>query len=178
MRSGDRTLVKQFRFKTEPFRNSTLPSAISLWNNIDQSIRDSSSLSIFKTKIGKLHAINRNTLFQYGNRKFQIIMAQMRMNFSDLNDHLFRHHCIDSPLCVCQKASETVIHYLFECELLDEQRHIMFESLYEILTENNIDFTVDILLQGSSDLNKEDNLNIIYSVQKFIIESRRFGSLY
>ena len=161
MRSTVQMYQSQFRIRTEAFRNSTLPSAIILWNNIDKSIRDSPSPSIFKTKIFKLHAVNRNKLFQYGNRKVQIIMAQLRMNFSDLNAHLFQHYCVDNPLCPCQKANETVAHYLFDCELFEEQRHVLFESLYEVLSNHDIDFTEYILLHGSPDLSMKDNLNII-----------------
>ena len=43
------------------------------------------------------------------------ILAQLRTGMSRLNGYLYRIKAIDSDLCACGQAKETVEHFLFRC---------------------------------------------------------------
>ena len=53
------------------------------------------------------------------------ILAQLRTGMSRLNGYLYRIKAIDSDLCACGQAKETVEHFLFRCTQWNEQRKQM-----------------------------------------------------
>ena len=167
--------IPQFRFKTDFFRKSALPSSIDLHNKLHNRLKSLANIRSFKRELCKINAISKNKLYYFGNRRLQIITAQIRMNFSDLNFDLFRKHCIDNAMCSCNQAIETGYHYFFECKLFEQERHILFSVLYDVLEHNDLEFTLEVLLSGSSHLPFALNKSIIYAAQNFIIASRRFS---
>lgn len=166
--------LQNFRFNTESFRNSTLPSAISIWNNLDNDVKKTNNISTFKRKIKAKYKRKSNPLYLLGKRKYQIIMAQMRLNFSDLNSHLFDKHCIPSPLCDCRQSDETVEHYFLECSRYDEQRNDLLSALYDLVAEYNIDFDINMVLNGSPTISNEDNVKLTQAVHDYIQGTQRF----
>ena len=110
-----------------------------------------------------------------GTRNLQAITAQLRMKFSDLKYDLFQINPVDNPVCSCGVSEETSSHYFFECRLYENERHILFDTLYDILAEIDVDFTVDVLLSGSTTLPFVTNKQIIYAVHTYIISTNRFN---
>ena len=53
------------------------------------------------------------------------ILAQLRTGMSRLNGYLYRIKAVDSDLCVCGQAKETVEHFLFRCTQWNEHRKTM-----------------------------------------------------
>ena len=76
---------------------------------------------------------------------------------------------IQSTACDCGNNIENTKHYMFECNLYNEQRNALFSSL---TTVPNI--SLDQLIDGSSDFPVETNTTIILAVLKFIKDSGRF----
>ena len=64
-----------------------------------------------------------------GSRFIRVVLSQLRLRFSNLNEHFFSKGCIDSPQCRCSGGSETVEHYFIDCPR--QSGHM--EDLSEIL---------------------------------------------
>ena len=77
-------------------------------------------------------------------------LTKLRVKFSDLNEHKFRHNfdCL-SPICDCGKANEDNEHFLLHCPLYD----IIWQDLFGQL-ENILDFNV-------SDMNSKSLCNLL-----------------
>ena len=80
---------------------------IRAWNELDESIKQATSLSSFK------YLLNRNIKhppkeYKYGTRKSQILHARLRMECSSLNAHLYRKNIVDSPSVAVSGAHTTI----------------------------------------------------------------------
>ena len=76
------------------FNNSFLPSATRLWNILPQDIKTISDHCTFKRALShKSHVANSN-LFNFGERKWNVIHARIRMKCSILKAHLYDMHII------------------------------------------------------------------------------------
>ena len=104
--------------RTETFRKSFIPSTVKLWNDLplhERSHEHSVSMS-------KSHP---NILFYEGPRDANVKHAQMRMQCSKLNGHLFQLHVTDSPECPCGYCIEDSKHFLLNCPLYNIPRQRM-----------------------------------------------------
>ena len=68
-------------------------------------------------------------LYNYGERTEN---AQLRLNCSNLNHHLFLLHVLDDPRCPCGHDIENVHHFFFQCPLYVHNRHDLFENVQQI----------------------------------------------
>ena len=52
------------------------------------------------------------------------LLTRLRLGFSHLNEHKFRHNFQDclNPLCLCSLEIEDTIHYLLQCQYFSEHR--------------------------------------------------------
>ena len=132
-----------FKCRTETFRSSFVPSAVTLWNNLDVVNRTSSYIqTLFKT--------NANKLFYWGKRETSVKHAQHRMRCTKLNAHLFNLNIVDSSSCNCGHLVEDTNHYLLNCPLYTLERSILFNNLNLL----GCDFlTSKIMLNGLSSFN-------------------------
>jgi hypothetical protein len=156
-RNADNFVV--LRARTETFRRSFIPSAVKSWN----SLTDKKHLGTVKER--------PNLHYYEGSRDVNIKHAQLRMQCSKLNAHLFGLHVIESPHCLCGNKCEDSKHYLLHCPLFNVQRQVMFQSLVAITPLHNIE--VKILLFGSNTMDILVNKSIFKAVQTFIVESDR-----
>ncbi len=87
--AANRVQLKYPTTNKESYRKPFFISSIQFWNNLSSSITNFPSLSCFKIMLKK----NSNTtqhLFNHNiPRHAQIVIAQLRIGFSDLNSHLF-----------------------------------------------------------------------------------------
>ena len=126
------------------------------------------------TAIHKLCTVNNNDRnpYMYGiNRRLNLIHSQLRMNSSNLNEHLYGLHVINSPLCsVCVNKIENCYHYFFVCPLFNRQRRQLFSKLLELLPS----IELDVLLLGRNNLSDEINKEILIHVEKYLLDSKHF----
>ena len=105
----------------------------------------------------------------------------LRLNFSHLNGHKFRHGFNDTlnPLCdYCRNDIETTQHFLLQCHRYSSQRKELFEKL-EKLDPNILSLSkkdqVNVLLYGlQNDNSKSLNQDIIKHVVNYIKATGRF----
>ena len=107
-----------------------------------------------------------------GSRFVQVVLSQLRLRFSNLNEHLFSEGCIDSSQCRCSGGSETVKHYFIECPMQSGSREDLFGILHNYTDEKSTSAILNIILQGVNI--RDHNFKIIEAVSKYIIKSNRF----
>ena len=159
--------LAEIRTRTSFYSGYFLPSSIKLWNNIPQNIRQGSSLNTFKHFL-KCHNIKRPSYYDIGSRQGQVLHARLRMESSSLNSHLFTRNIAENPNCNCGQT-ETTAHYLLRCHRYSAIRDTTLFSL-----NLHTPLTLDLLLHGSDALTLDQNAHVFLTVQKFIIDSKRF----
>ena len=106
-------------------------------------------------------------------RKSQIIIAQLRIGFSDLNAHLYNKGCTNVPSCECGYIREDIRHFMLLCPLYNILRQNMLANLSHL--NLNVPITLKLILYGNSHrLSSEQNCNILNHVSHFLLESNRF----
>jgi hypothetical protein len=60
-------------------------------------------------------------------RKESDVLVQLRTGMTRLNGHLHRIGAVESELCECGQATETIEHFLFRCKKWTMQREIMLQ---------------------------------------------------
>ena len=73
-----------------------------------------------------------NPLIFEGSRLNNIKHAQLRMNCSKLNTHLFLLHVSDTTQCSCGYEMEDTEHYLLQCPLYNIPRQTMLNSITQL----------------------------------------------
>ena len=153
-----------FKTRTETFKSSFIPSSVILWNSKSPAERTIENVTAsMKTKSVEL--------FYYGERKANIIHAQLRMKCSKLNAHLFSLHVVDSPACPCGHNFEDSSHYLFDCALYLVSRQNLLERLIELIDPRDIN--LETLLNGTEAYDYQINCKIFDAIHEFILESGR-----
>ena len=166
LRTGNELDIPKSRI--EKYKNSVIPKAITLWNQLSPDIKGLANYKLFKEKLDQ-NIPQTNQLFFMGNRKTNIILARLRMKCSDLKGHLFQLKIIDNPTCKCGYFYEDSIHYFFVCPRFTQQRNILHNYVIA-----HAPFTLQILLNGSPDLDNETNTDIYQHVIRYIEGTKRF----
>lgn len=170
-RGQDEYYINLPRMRKEIYKKSFVPSSISLWNGLDFSLKLCASCDVFKKKILKNSSLKPSHLPLGLPRKAEVILAQLRLGFSDLNAHLFAKGCTDSPHCNCSATDETVHHFLFDCDNYSNNRQTFFTNIRDI---TSLPLNTNLLLFGDESLSSDANSNIINQLIIFILSSNRF----
>ena len=107
-------------------------------------------------------------------------LTQLRLGFSHLNEHKFRHNfpnCLN-PLCSCSLEIENTSHYLLHCQHFSNH-HIDLKNCvksviinFESMTDNR---KQDILLYGESLFNENKNKLILQATINYLKNFERFS---
>ena len=83
------------------FRNSFFPSTLIEWNNLAINIRNSESYAIFKKSILRFIRPSENPISSCHNSGGIKLITRVRLGFSHLREHKFRHNLQDTlnPIC-------------------------------------------------------------------------------
>ena len=111
-------------------------------------------------------------------------LTRLRLDFSHLNEHRFRHNFQDclNPLCSCSLQSEDTTHYLLHChhfsqnriDLINSVKYILegFDSLSDIAKK-------DLLLFGDPRFDINKNKFVFEATLFYTKSTERFsGSLF
>jgi len=167
--------------RTERYRASFFPFCINEWNNLDENIRNLPSISSFKTAILKFFKPNANSVFGVTDKKGVVLLNRLRVGFSHLREHKFRHNFADTvdPFCNCRNNSiETTQHFLMHCSDYSNDRLVMFNSLLQLdisLLPLKPKTLFKTLLFGDSKFSQNQNHDILSITVKFIQDTGRFG---
>ena len=167
--------------RTERYRASFFPFCINEWNNLDENIRNLPSISSFKAALLKFLRPNANSVFRVTDNKGVVLLNRLRVGFSHVWKHKFRHNFADTvdPFCNCRNNSiETTQHFLMHCSDYSNDRLVMLNSLLQLdisLLPLNPRTLYTILLFGDSKFCDKQNHDILSITVKFIHDTGRFG---
>jgi hypothetical protein len=137
-----------------------------VWNNLDTSDKQTQSKTALRTSLTKNNT-KPNPYYYLGKRPTNMTLARLRMQCSELSQHLFNMHILPSGKCVCGQP-ETTKHYFTECPLFHQLRQLLITRT----TDLNLSFNVNKLLHGSSDTLANNQL--IYAIDDYLRTSGRF----
>ena len=120
-----------------------------------------------------------NSVFNCHQPEGLILLTRLRLGFSHLRVHKFRHNFQDTlnPICSCRHDIETTSHFLLNCPLYINNRTTLLNKIKTInsdLTTKSDKILSNILLYGDTSLSAENNTFILNSTIEFLIESTRF----
>ena len=145
--------------------SSFIPSTVSLWNNLDISIRNSPTLSSFKNRV-KGDIYKSPKYYNEGPRKLNISHTRLRHQCSSLNADLSRINIINNYKCGA--SFEDAIHYFLQCPLYLNERRTRLSNC------DDININIETLLFGNDDNSYNVNSKIFGKVRTFINQSKRF----
>ena len=176
-----RNPVYPLNIRTERFRNTFFPYCISQWNILDSHIRDLPSVSTFKKAIFGFLKPKQSHVYDVPDNQGVVFLNRLRVEFSHLNEHKFRHGFRDTldPFCDCRTNSvENTQHYLLHCSTYSHPRQSLFDKLktlgiiFHPLDPSNF---CRLLLYGDGSSTPILNQAILISVVEFIHEASRFS---
>ena len=82
------------------------------------------SYTAFKNALLSFIRPNHADTFGIHNPTGLQLLTRLRLGFSDLNEHKFRHNFRDffNPLCECKLEPETTSNFLLRCHLFQVER--------------------------------------------------------
>ena len=128
----------------EQIVSSTLfPSTLNDWFNLDLNIRNSESISIFKSKLLSFTRPAQTNIYNIFEPKGLTFLTRLRLGLIHLNEHRFRHNFQDclNPLFSCSLEIEDISHYLLHCHHFSHHRVALKNSVKSIC--NNFDSMSD-----------------------------------
>ena len=167
--------------RTERYRNTFFPFCISQWNSLDSRLRDLPSLSCFKSALFEFFRPKSSPTFRIDDHRGFILLTRLRVGFSHLREHKFRHGFQDTldPFCSCRTNSiETTEHYLLHCSNYTNQRLTLMNGLQQ----HNIDVLhlspsvlCKLLLYGDPNFTDISNYRLLKISIEFILGTNRFS---
>jgi hypothetical protein len=149
---------------------------------LSDEIRNATSIGQFKSLYKKAFFPTKKSLFSVSDWYGIRLLVKLRVQFSDLRSHRFRHrfNC-SSSCCKCNMGEETTEHYLLWCPQFSVQRNNLLTDLSTILNNDTNPFSdsdlSNILLYGDDAYNNATNKHIIEATIKFIKTTKRFNIL-
>ena len=162
------------------YGNSFLPASVNDWNKLPIDLRNSVSLDIFKERYKSLFLSKSIPFYKTGLGIGALNHTRLRLGVSGLRSHLFKYNIIESPVCnFCNIAIENEVHYVLHCPTFAAQRNILLSNLINIIPFNVLSSLsekdlVNLLINGSVDLEPNVIKNVFDHFQNFIVNTKRF----
>ena len=140
------------------------PSTLNDWFNLDLNIRNSDSISIFKSRLLYFIRPVQTNIYNIFDPKGLTFLTHLRLGLSHLNEHRFQHNlqnCLNS-LCSCSLEIEDTSHYLLQFHHFSHHRVDLMNSVKSICDHfDSMPDNVkgDLLLYG--DLQFDENKYIV-----------------
>ena len=139
------------------------------WNNLEDKIKQANSITQFKRMLA-FNDVKVPKLYYSENRTTEIIHCKIRLQISDLNNHLFQRYLRADSICNCGFRNENSKHYFFDCPTYTEARMLTIETI-----PNFTSLRLESLTHGDNSKTYEENRFVFDKVQQFITLSNRFN---
>ena len=118
-------------------RNSSISSfnfQTNCFKYLDLDIKNSESISIFKSKLLSFIRPVQTNIYNIFDPKGLTFLTRLRLGLNHLNEHRFRHNFQDclNPLCSCSLEIEDTSHYLLHCHHFSHHRVVLMNSVKSI----------------------------------------------
>ena len=100
-RSSSSSKIKSFSARTKNFKTSFYPYYLKEWSNLSGEIRNIVSLNKFKKTILNFIRPKENSVFAIHDTNGIKLLTRLRLNFTHLNEHKFRHGFRDMIDLMC-----------------------------------------------------------------------------
>ena len=129
--------LPHFKVKHNYFKKFFFPSTVIEWNKLDLNVRNSKSLTNFKSKVLKYIRPSENSIILYDNPRGIQLLTKLRLVLSHFRDHKFKHNFLDTlnPICNCGDEIETSCHDLLRCSLYTNERLALLNVIQ--ITDNS-----------------------------------------
>ena len=160
------------------FKNSLFPYTISEYNNLDCKIRNSKSLSIFKKNLLNFVIPSADSIFNTHNPYGIKLLTKLRLDFSHLREHEFRHCFQDNlnSLCDCGSDTETATQFLLHCPSFHSPRQTLLNNIRNIkeqILSQGEDQLIQTFLYGNPNSNLIVNRLILHATFEYLISTER-----
>ena len=181
-RSANKNNLQEFSCITKSFKYSFFPFCVREWNKLDNTIRDAESIKPFKSMLKNFLSLNQRSLFSIHDPVGVKLLTRLRLQFSHLNEHEFRHNFKDcvNPMCDCGAEIETTSHFFLHCHFFANERQKLLDDVYRIeasIKNLNEESLIDVLLYGSDRFNDSKNKQILLQTICYIQANKRFERL-
>ena len=156
-------------YRNEIARHSFVPSAAAEWNNLEDKIKQANSISQFKRMLAQ-NDVKVPKFYYSEDRSTEIIHCKIRLQISDLNNHLFQRYLRADSICDCGFRNENSKHYFFDCPRHTEARMLTIQTIPNFTSLN-----LESLTHGDNSKTLEENRFVFDKVQQFITLSNRFN---
>ena len=104
------------KMSTNRFSHTYFQNCMREWYLLDVTIKNSPTISVFKREFVCLVRLSEKSYFGIYDIEGIRLLNRLRVHFSDLSEHEFRHkfRC-SSPMCLCQTGSENNEHFFLHC---------------------------------------------------------------
>ena len=170
---------RNFTTHTNFFKNSFFPYCISEWNKLDPSLRNSTSVTMFKKGLLAFIRPKQFSIYNLIDPPGLKLLTRLRVNLSHLREHKFRHNFLDTlnPLCSCSLEIESTSHYLLRCPFYTNIRTALLDNISDIIGDiSNFsdDRLTNLLLYGDNVYSVEVNASVLKNSNIFLKSSQRF----
>ena len=151
--------------RTMSFKNSFLPYAIKEWNKLDPNIRNAETYASFRKMLLNFIRPKGNSTYKIYDPLGIKLLTRLRLGFSHLSEHKFRHNFTDSlnPLCSCSLETESTLHFFLRCQNYTTLRRALMtdlKNINETIMSLNESDLIHVILYGNK--NFDDNMNKVY----------------
>ena len=172
--------IPNYHSRTDCFKYSFFPSTLNDWFKLDNNIRNSESIEIFKSKLLSFIRPVQSNIYSIFDTEGLKLLTRLRLGFTHLNEHKFRHNFQDclNPLCSCSLEIEDTSHYLLHCHHFSNHRIDLINSVNLIISNfesMNDNIKKDILLYSDSLFDENKNKIILEATINFLKNSERFS---
>ena len=146
---------------------------------LDISLRKPENIKRFKPMLKDFFNLKQKSLFAIHDPAGVKLLSRLRLKFSHLNEHKFRHDFKDalSAMCDCSSETETTDHFLLCCPFIAINRQKLLNDLLKIdpsLRNLKVELLLDIVLYGSDKYNDTVSKEILLHTISFIKNPKRF----
>ena len=162
-----------FNCRTDCFKYSFFSNSLPEWSQLAPEIQNSESTVVFKNKLLSFIRPSKRSIFNVNDPEGVKYLTRLRLRFSHLNEHKFRHGFLDAlnPLCNCSLEVENKENVSLRCLNFENARR----SSVHLFKNFPSHLKVELLLFGDSKLPAIDNNLILKASIKYIMTTNRFS---
>ena len=134
-----------FHCRTDCFKYSFFPSALNDWFSLDNYIRTSQSILLFKSRLLSFIRLVQNNIYNIFDPEGLKFLTRLWAGLSYLNARRLHHNVQErlNLLCLYSLEIEDTTHFLLRCRYFSNQRTDLMNSInsvvqnFEFISENN-----------------------------------------
>ena len=112
------------------YARSFIPKTTKIWNDLPNALSEEYSSKAFKKGLEGYYDNQSELIYlTLGSKLGNRLHTRIRLNSSDLNEHLVRLGKADSSRCVCGATKENTEHLILSCPLFHLDRVLLFQSI-------------------------------------------------